>query len=154
MKITDTQHFDSLPRFELIDAVDADGDGRGELLFRQISDAGKAFVIYRVIGDQLCRFTRGLPSKARSNSRILRCWRADARPRIETAHKKGPLGGPFLVCSCPYFSGGGVEDGLVLSGVALVGGAVSGVAVPGVALVSGATPGVASGVGAGGAPRC
>jgi hypothetical protein len=72
-----------------------------------------------------------------------------ARPRTETAHKKGPLGGPFLVCSCPYFLGGGVEDGLVLSGVALVGGAVSGVAVPGVALVSGATPGVASGVGAG-----
>ena len=52
-KITDTQHLDALPRYELIDAVDADGDGRGELLFRQISDAGKAFVLYRVIGDQL-----------------------------------------------------------------------------------------------------
>ncbi len=38
---------------ELIDAVDADGDGRGELLFRQISDAGKAFIFYRVIGDRL-----------------------------------------------------------------------------------------------------
>jgi hypothetical protein len=51
--ITDTQHLDVLPRMELIDAVDADGDGRGELLFRQISDAGKAFVLYRVIGDRL-----------------------------------------------------------------------------------------------------
>ena len=51
--ITDTQHLDVLPRMELIDAVDADGDGRGELLFRQISDAGKAFILYRVIGDQL-----------------------------------------------------------------------------------------------------
>ncbi len=51
--ITDTQHLDVLPRMELIDAVDADGDGRGELLFQQISDAGKAFVLYRVIGDQL-----------------------------------------------------------------------------------------------------
>jgi hypothetical protein len=61
MKITDTQHLDSLPRFELIDAVDADGDGRGELLFRQISDAGKAFVIYRVIGDQLWPLYEGAP---------------------------------------------------------------------------------------------
>ncbi len=52
VNITDTQHMDVLPRMELIDAVDADGDGRGELLFRQISDAGKAFVVYRVIGDQ------------------------------------------------------------------------------------------------------
>jgi len=61
VKITDTQHFDSLPRFELIDAVDADGDGRGELLFRQISDAGRAFVIYRVIGDQLWPLYEGAP---------------------------------------------------------------------------------------------
>lgn len=60
-KITDTQHLDSLPRLELIDAVDADGDGRGELLFRQISDAGKAFVIYRVIGDQLWPLYEGTP---------------------------------------------------------------------------------------------
>src|SRR3984957_8031738 len=51
--ITDTQHLDVLPRMELIDAVDADGDGRGELLFRQISDAGKAFILSRVIGDRL-----------------------------------------------------------------------------------------------------
>ncbi len=43
--VTDTQHLDVLPRMELIDAVDADGDGRGELLFRQISDAGRAFVL-------------------------------------------------------------------------------------------------------------
>jgi hypothetical protein len=61
VKITDTQHLDSLPRFELIDAVDADGDGRGELLFRQISDAGKAFVIYRVIGNQLWPLYEGPP---------------------------------------------------------------------------------------------
>jgi hypothetical protein len=51
--ITDTQHLDVLPRLELIDAVDADGDGRGELLFRQISDRGSGFVVYRVIGDRL-----------------------------------------------------------------------------------------------------
>ena len=60
-KITDTQHLDALPRYELIDAVDADGDGRGELLFRQISDAGKAYVLYRVIGDQLWPLYEGAP---------------------------------------------------------------------------------------------
>jgi len=51
--ITDQQHLDVLPRYELIDAVDADGDGRGELLFRKVSDSGKAFAIFRVIGNQL-----------------------------------------------------------------------------------------------------
>jgi hypothetical protein len=51
--ITDNLHLDAIPRLELVDAVDADGDGRGELLFRKISDAGRAFNIYRVVGDQL-----------------------------------------------------------------------------------------------------
>ena len=49
----DSQHLDVVPKYELIDAVDADGDGRGELLFRLTSDAGPAFAVYRVIGDQL-----------------------------------------------------------------------------------------------------
>jgi hypothetical protein len=48
---------------ELIDAVDADGDGRGELLFRQISDAGRAFVLYRVIGDRLWPLFQGTPGR-------------------------------------------------------------------------------------------
>lgn len=51
--VTDSDHLDVLPRYELIDAVDADGDGRGELLFQQISDDGSTFGIYRVIGNQL-----------------------------------------------------------------------------------------------------
>jgi hypothetical protein len=59
--VTDSQHLDVLPRMELIDAVDADGDGRGELLFRQTSDAGRAFSIYRVIGDQLYPLFEGAP---------------------------------------------------------------------------------------------
>jgi hypothetical protein len=62
VNISDTQHLDILPRMELIDAVDADGDGRGELLFRQNSDAGKAFVIYRVIGDTLYPLYQGTPT--------------------------------------------------------------------------------------------
>jgi hypothetical protein len=52
---------DVIPRLELIDAVDVDGDGRGELLFRQVSDAGSAFVIYRVIGDRLYPLFQGTP---------------------------------------------------------------------------------------------
>ncbi len=51
--ITDKFHLDMTPRLELIDAVDADGDGRGELLFRQISDQGTGWVIYRATADKL-----------------------------------------------------------------------------------------------------
>lgn len=50
---TDNKHLDVLPRYELIDAVDADGDGRGELLFRETWDSGAEYGVYRVIGDQL-----------------------------------------------------------------------------------------------------
>jgi hypothetical protein len=51
--VTDTRHLDETPRMELIDAVDADGDGRGELLFREITDAGSVYGIYRAGADQL-----------------------------------------------------------------------------------------------------
>jgi len=51
--ITDKYHLDVTPRLELIDAVDADGDGRGELLFRQTSDQGSGWVIYRATADKL-----------------------------------------------------------------------------------------------------
>jgi hypothetical protein len=51
--ITDKFHLDMTPRLELVDAVDADGDGRGELLFRQTSDAGNGWVIYRATADKL-----------------------------------------------------------------------------------------------------
>ncbi len=58
---TDNQHLDALPRYELIDAVDADGDGRGELLFRMSWDTGSAFSVYRVIGDRLWPLFEGKP---------------------------------------------------------------------------------------------
>ena len=61
--VTDTSHLDVIPQMELIDAVDVDGDGRGELLFRQFSDAGTAFVVYRVIGNQLYALFQGTPTE-------------------------------------------------------------------------------------------
>jgi hypothetical protein len=51
--ITDKFHLDVRPRLELIDAVDADGDTRGELLFRETSDQGTGWVIYRATADKL-----------------------------------------------------------------------------------------------------
>ncbi len=51
--VTDKFHLDVTPRLEFIDAVDADGDGRGELLFRETTDAGSGYIIYRPTGDKL-----------------------------------------------------------------------------------------------------
>jgi hypothetical protein len=51
--VTDKYHLDLTPRLELIDAVDVDGDGRGELLFREIADGGSGWVIYRPTADKL-----------------------------------------------------------------------------------------------------
>jgi len=51
--VTDRFHLDVTPRLELIDVVDADGDGRGELLFRETSDAGSGYLIYRATADKL-----------------------------------------------------------------------------------------------------
>jgi hypothetical protein len=58
---TDSKHLDARPRMELIDAVDADGDGRGELLFRRTFDSGSAYGIYRVTADGLWTLYEGEP---------------------------------------------------------------------------------------------
>ena len=60
-QVTDNQHLDATPKYEFIDAVDTDGDGRAELLFRLTSDAGSAFAIYSVIGDKLWPLFEGKP---------------------------------------------------------------------------------------------
>jgi hypothetical protein len=60
---TDKFHLDVTPRLELIDAVDADGDGRGELLFRETTDWGSGYVIYRVTADKLWKMFDSLSAK-------------------------------------------------------------------------------------------
>jgi hypothetical protein len=51
--VTDKYHLDITPKLDLIDAVDADGDGRGELLFRETNDNGSGWIIYRASADKL-----------------------------------------------------------------------------------------------------
>ena len=46
--VTDSNHLDVFPRMEIIDAVDADANGRGDLLFRLHSDTGISYSLYRV----------------------------------------------------------------------------------------------------------
>jgi len=58
---TDSRHLDVAPHMELIDAVDADGDGRGELLFRRTFDEGSTYAIYRVSADRLWPLFEGTP---------------------------------------------------------------------------------------------
>ncbi len=50
---TDDHHMDIYPRLEFLDAIDADGDANGELVFRERSDSGQGFVVYRAGMDRL-----------------------------------------------------------------------------------------------------
>jgi hypothetical protein len=61
--VTDKYHLDVSPRLELIDAVDAEGDGRGELLFRETTDNGSGYVIYRATADTLWKMYDSLNQK-------------------------------------------------------------------------------------------
>jgi hypothetical protein len=51
--VTDDEHLDLAGRMELVDAVDADGDNRGELLFRRIGQDTRGYELYRVGRDQM-----------------------------------------------------------------------------------------------------
>jgi hypothetical protein len=46
--VTDSNHLDSFARMEIIDALDADANGRGDLLFRQYSDVAVSYSLFRV----------------------------------------------------------------------------------------------------------
>jgi len=47
--VTDSAHLDVTPRMRLIDAVDIEGDNRGELLFELRGDSQRQFALYRVL---------------------------------------------------------------------------------------------------------
>ncbi len=46
--VSDSNHLDAYPRLEIVGAVDADANGRADLLFRQYSDSGISYGLYRV----------------------------------------------------------------------------------------------------------
>ena len=51
--VTDSAHLDALPRLELVDAVDAEGTGRGNLLFRAWSGGTASYQLHHVGPDSL-----------------------------------------------------------------------------------------------------
>jgi hypothetical protein len=62
VSITDSSRLDVAPRMELIDAVDVDGDGLGELLFRQYSFDQKSYIIYGVGRNTVTKVFEGASS--------------------------------------------------------------------------------------------
>jgi hypothetical protein len=57
--VTDDAHLDTTGRMEFIDAVDADGDGRGELLFRRVHNSTQSFELFRVGREQVWKLFDG-----------------------------------------------------------------------------------------------
>ena len=57
--VTDSRHLDAYPKLEMIDAVAAGRDHRGDLLFRRITADGKDFVIYKLSGGGLKEIFHG-----------------------------------------------------------------------------------------------
>ena len=57
--VTDRNHLDAYPRMQIIDALDADANGRGDLLFRQYSDTGISYALYRVFPYQMEKIFEG-----------------------------------------------------------------------------------------------
>lgn len=57
--VSDSNHLDAFPRMEIIDAIDADANGRGDLLFRQYSDTGVNYSLYRVYPYEMKKIFEG-----------------------------------------------------------------------------------------------
>jgi hypothetical protein len=57
--VSDSNHLDAFARMEIIDAVDADANGRGDLLFRQYSDTSVTYGLYRVFPYQMEKVFEG-----------------------------------------------------------------------------------------------
>ncbi|MDR3748942.1 MAG: hypothetical protein P4M04_12425 [Acidobacteriota bacterium] len=57
--VTDSNHLDAFPRLQVIDAVDADANGRGVLLFRQYAEGGTNYSLYRVFPYQMVNIFEG-----------------------------------------------------------------------------------------------
>lgn len=57
--VTVNDRLDVTPKLELIDAVDAEGKGFGDLLFRRVADDGAVFAIYRVDFDRMTELFHG-----------------------------------------------------------------------------------------------
>jgi hypothetical protein len=53
--VTDDAHPEFTERYELIDAGDADGDGRGDLVFRRWTGTQQRYVVYRYLRTSLYR---------------------------------------------------------------------------------------------------
>lgn len=62
-EVSDTSHLDVYRRMELIDAVDAQGTGSGQLLFRAVGDADFRYTLYRVGSDQLWPLFESAPQE-------------------------------------------------------------------------------------------
>ncbi|MFL6300122.1 MAG: hypothetical protein ACJ71N_05900 [Terriglobales bacterium] len=53
--VTDDDHLDTVGILQFVDAVDSDGDGRAEFLFRRIGKHYQKFELYRSYGSQLLK---------------------------------------------------------------------------------------------------
>jgi hypothetical protein len=62
VSMTDSSRLDVAPRLELIDAVDADGDGVADLLFRQYSFDSKSYVIFGIGRSTVTKMFEGASS--------------------------------------------------------------------------------------------
>jgi hypothetical protein len=62
-QITDDDLLDLVGKMELVDAVDADGDGHAELLFHRIGATTQSFELYRAGRDQLWKLFEGAESQ-------------------------------------------------------------------------------------------